>query len=363
MRLLFLILLVILDILSGGQASEVTKRHLSLKLRLKRSKKLDKNTPKHLAHAWKSTITQRESQQIQESSKNHIGTKSRSQTNAEKVSKRWRTDTNGTFPSNKRQEVAAITGEPDQQRLFHVDETGTLHRHEVGPEEFSTPEGKTATFANGKSISSSNLRPSQAGPTEASTRQMLRHSGLYEMPPPIIKPGYHAVAFSAPPYPYPRGDPFLVPYPRPMAARLPRIGYTIPVPKIRNVPYPVAVPIQQPPIVKHIPVPVPYAVPSPPQIKRVPYPVPVPQRAIPEIRIQRIPVPIPVPQMIAPMDYPQMGPMDYPQMGPMAYPPMHHMFRRPISKGSIFRRPMIPSKTQRGVKKTIYNIINQEMTE
>ena len=352
MRWFFLVLLLIIAVLSRGQTSEVTKRHLA-KLLLKRSKKLEKIAPKYLAHSSKSSTIVRESQQIQKDSKNHIGTERTSRTNAETLSKRWRTDTNGTFASNKRQEIVAFTGEPGQQRLFHVDETGTLHRHEVGPEEFSTPEGETATFTNAKSISSSNLRPSnlrpsKASPTEGSTREMLRPSGLYEMPSPIIKPRYHPVVFSAPPYPYPHDHPLLMPYPRPMAVRLPRIRYTFPVPKIRNVPYPVPVPIRQPPIVKHIPVPVPYAVPSPPLIKHVPYPVAVPQRTQPEVRIQRIPVPVPVPQMITPMDYPQMGePNGYPQMDPMVYPQMHPMFGRPNTKGSIFPRPIIPSKMQR----------------
>ena len=360
MRRFFLVLLLIIDVLSRRQTSEVTKRRLA-KLRLTRSKKLEKIAPKYLAHSSKSSTIERGSQQIQKDSKNHIGTERTSRTNAETLSKRWRTDTNGTFASNKRQEVVSFTGEPGQQRLFHVDETGTLHRHEVGPEEFSTPEGETATFTNAKSISSSNLRPSKGNPTEGSTRQMQRPSGLYEMPSPITKPMYHPIAFSAPPYPYPHHHPLLIPYPRPMAVRLPRIRYAFPVPQIRNVPYPVPVPIRQPPIVKHIPVPVPYAVPSPPLIKKVPYPVAVPQRTPPEVRIQRIPVPVPVPQMMTPMaypqirepnDYPQMEPALYPRMEPAVYPQMESamypqmppMFDRPKPEGSIFPRPMTPSK-------------------
>ena len=83
--------------------------------------------------------------------------------------------------SNKRQNV--LTGNPDQQRLFHIDETGTLHRHEVGPEEYTTPEGKTETFSNDRLLTEENLvslRPSQTAVMDPSTRQMT--------PPPLPPP-------------------------------------------------------------------------------------------------------------------------------------------------------------------------------
>ena len=85
------------------------------------------------------------------------------------------------FSSNKRQNI--LTGNPDQQRLFHVDETGTLHRHEVGPEEYTTPEGKTETFSNDRLLTEGNLvnlRPSQTAVMDPSTRQMT--------PPPFSPP-------------------------------------------------------------------------------------------------------------------------------------------------------------------------------
>ena len=79
-----------------------------------------------------------------------------------------------TLTSSKRQSV--LGGDPSQQRLFHIDETGTLHRHEVGPEEYTTPEGKTETFSNDKLLTEENLvslRPSQAEAADASTRQIF----------------------------------------------------------------------------------------------------------------------------------------------------------------------------------------------
>ena len=79
-----------------------------------------------------------------------------------------------SFASGKRQNV--LSGDPSQQRLFHIDETGTLHRHEVGPEEYFTPEGKMETFSNDKLLTEedlTNLRPSEAAVVDPSTRQML----------------------------------------------------------------------------------------------------------------------------------------------------------------------------------------------
>ena len=80
-----------------------------------------------------------------------------------------------SLSSGKRQNV--FTGDPSQQRLFHIDETGTLHRHEVGPEEYTTPEGRTETFSNDRLLTEENLvdlRPSQTAVVDASTRQMTR---------------------------------------------------------------------------------------------------------------------------------------------------------------------------------------------
>lgn len=99
--------------------------------------------------------------------------------------------------SGKRQNV--LTDDPSQQRLFHIDETGTLHRHEVGPEEYFTPEGKTETFSNDKLLteeSLTNLRPSPAAAVDPSTRQILSPPGVAAPP----------MAFVAPP-PLPQGSP------------------------------------------------------------------------------------------------------------------------------------------------------------
>ena len=93
--------------------------------------------------------------------------------------------------SNKRQNV--LTANPDQQRLFHVDETGTLHRHEVGPEEYTTPEGKTETFSNDRLLTEENLvnlRPSQTAVMDPSTRQVT--------PPPLPLPKGQQGASSLP---------------------------------------------------------------------------------------------------------------------------------------------------------------------
>ena len=87
--------------------------------------------------------------------------------------------------SRKRQNV--LTADPSHQRLFHIDETGTLHRHEVGPEEYFTPEGKTETFSNDKLLTGENLvnlRPSQTAAVDASMQQALY--------PPLAPPGESA---------------------------------------------------------------------------------------------------------------------------------------------------------------------------
>ena len=127
-----------------------------------------------------------------------------------------------SLSSGKRQNV--FTEDPSQQRLFHIDETGTLHRHEVGPEEYTTPEGKTETFSNDRLLTGGNfvnLRPSQAAVVDASTRQMttpdlsppkeISSSNL-----PEIQPG-SPVAFAVPP-PMPPSPPrryYLMTYHRP----------------------------------------------------------------------------------------------------------------------------------------------------
>ena len=115
--------------------------------------------------------------------------------------------------SGKRQNV--LTDDPSQQRLFHIDETGTLHRHEVGPEEYFTPEGKTETFSNDKLLteeSLTNLRPSPAAAVDPATRQILSPPGAAAPP----------VAFVAPP-PLPQGSPrrfYLMRYGKPPDATL-----------------------------------------------------------------------------------------------------------------------------------------------
>lgn len=109
-----------------------------------------------------------------------------------------------SFASGKRQNV--LTDDPNQQRLFHIDETGTLHRHEVGPEEYFTPEGKMETFSNDKLLTEedlTNLRPSQAAAVDPSTRQML--SPPTGQAAPEVQPA-SPVAFVAPP-PLPQGSP------------------------------------------------------------------------------------------------------------------------------------------------------------
>jgi hypothetical protein len=127
-----------------------------------------------------------------------------------------------SLSSGKRQNV--FTEDPSQQRLFHIDETGTLHRHEVGPEEYTTPEGKTATFSNDRLLTGGNfvnLRPSQAAVVDASTRQMTTPAlsppnEISSSSLPEIQPG-SPVAFAVPP-PMPPSPPrryYLMTYHRP----------------------------------------------------------------------------------------------------------------------------------------------------
>ena len=112
-----------------------------------------------------------------------------------------------SFASGKRQNV--LTGDPSQQRLFHIDETGTLHRHEVGPEEYFTPEGKMETFSNDKLLTEedlTNLRPSDAAAVDPSTRQMLSPpTEQFSNSLPEVQPA-SPVAFVAPP-PLSQGSP------------------------------------------------------------------------------------------------------------------------------------------------------------
>lgn len=126
--------------------------------------------------------------------------------------------------SRKRQNV--FTSNPSQQRLFHVDETGTLHRHEVGPEEYTTPDGKTETFSNDKLMTGENfmnLQPSPSPAVDPSTTQMrnspfapnniVQASGSL----PQVRPG-SPVAFldsSSPPPSTPPKRYYLMTYRRP----------------------------------------------------------------------------------------------------------------------------------------------------
>ena len=280
--------------------------------------------------------------------------------------------------STKRQNV--LTGNPDQQRLFHVDETGTLHRHEVGPEEYTTPEGKTETFSNDRLLTEENLvnlRPSQTAVMDPSTRQMTppplplpKEQGSSSLP--VVQPG-SPVAFVAP-NSLPQTPPkryYLMTYrkpsdpnspnlaPRAQPGRLPRLQRVyinrLPVGGFSNNPVPYQLPY--PSIVNQNPMPFPIPIANPPRIKNVPYPVPVPVQSPPQIQIQKVPVavpqPIPVPQIRrvpvpVPVQSPpqiriQKVPVPFPQPVPFAQPvPVPHPIPYQPMRGIIRQRPIIP---------------------
>ncbi|XP_028405968.1 latent-transforming growth factor beta-binding protein 4-like [Dendronephthya gigantea] len=281
-----------------------------------------------------------------------------------------------TLGSGKRQNV--LTADPSHQRLFHIDETGTLHRHEVGPEEYFTPEGKPETFSNDKLLTRENLvnlRPSQGAAVDASLRQGLytplaQPSGSTPGNLPQIQPGA-PVAFLQQPSsssrPITSGPPrrfYLMQYRSPAnpesrdqrpsneEAQLPGLQRVY----IQQLRPPSSLPYRPPfpQIFNNNPAPFPVPIATPPEIQKVPYPVPVPVQTPPQIRVQKVPVavpqlvrvpevhkvPVPIPVQTPPEIRVQKVPVPVPQPFPVPQPVPYQ--RPPLMRAFVGPRPIIP---------------------